>query len=206
MHDFESVDLRLHADVREKVRRANWAVLEAVYSFKGHVTPESHALLGMSEAAFQRVLGMPVGERQRVGNVGIPIWKICIDASFDRSAPSDLRICVEDSETLERLARTVTSISLTEIRKANRAIVEAVLSFRGRVDPAATFLLAMNTKRLDALHLLTARDVQKISLVNVPIWRARFDFAAPGDGKASTEMILGRDHMMRTLMKELAAG
>lgn len=206
MHDFEGVDLRLHAEVREKVRRANWAILEAIYSFKGHVSAESHILLGMSEAAFQHVLGLPVGERQRIGNVGIPIWKTCIDVSFDRSTPNELRVSVEDSDALGRLASTVTSISLSEIRKANRAVLESILSFRGRVDPAATFLLAMNAKRLDALHLLKARDVQRISLSNVPIWRARFEIAAQGEGKAGNEMILGRDHMMRTLMKELAAG
>ncbi|MGF6440617.1 hypothetical protein [Paraburkholderia youngii] len=206
MHDFESVDLRLHADVREKVRRANWAVLEAIYSFKGHVSAESHTLLGMSEVAFQHVLGLPVGERQRIGNVGIPIWKACVDVSCDRATPNELRVSLEGSDVLERLASAVTSISLTEIRKANRAILEAILSFRDRIDPAATFLLGLTAKRLDSLNLLKARDVQQISLANVPIWRARFEIAPQGDGKGGSEMVLGRDHMMRTLMKELAAG
>jgi hypothetical protein len=206
MHEFEGVALRLGADSRDKIQRANWAVLEAIYSFKGHETAQSPALLGMSEVAFRHVIGLPLSERHRLGNVGVPIWATCIEVAFDRAAPADgVRVSVENQGALEGWAATATGISVGEIRKANRAILEAILSFRDCEDPAATFLLGIMAKRLEALHCLKSRDVQKVCLGNLPFWRARFEIAPDAAGKTPNAPVLGRDHLMRTLMKELGA-
>lgn len=205
MHEFENVALRLAPESSEKIRRANWAVLEAISSFKGHEAEQSPALLGMSEGSFRHVVALPVVERQRLGNTAIPIWLTCIDVVFDRAAPNEVvEVRVEGADALEELSVTATGISLAEIRKANRAILDAVLSFRGRDDPAATFLLGLPQKRLEALHRLNSRDVQKVCLGNIPFWRARFEIGANGGGDDAVRMGLGRDRLMRTLMKELS--
>jgi hypothetical protein len=76
---------------------------------------------------------------------------------------------------IDTLQMDADDTSLNKIRVANRAIVEAVISFFNVEIGGAHMLFGMSPEQFDVARRLSAASAARLGALNMPIWRNRFN-------------------------------
>jgi len=98
------------------------------------------------------------------------------------------------------IAMATNSLSRDKIAAANRAIFEAIASFRDVKDPAAHILFGMGEEQFNLIKQMTTREAVKLAAVGLPVWLPRFELrpARPG---SDAPPVLDMENVVDTLLR-----
>ena len=96
----------------------------------------------------------------------------------------------------------VTDLSKEKILMANRAVIEAVASFRDVDFDSAHAIFGMSAESFELATQLQPRDIQRLSETRISVWKNRFELRnLPTSGAASAAPILDRQHLNDSLAR-----
>jgi hypothetical protein len=98
------------------------------------------------------------------------------------------------------IAMATNTLSRDKIAAANRAIFEAIASFRDVQDPGAHILFGMTEEQFDLIKQLTTRDAVKLAAVGLPVWLPRFQLR-PANPGSDAPPILDMENVVDTLLR-----
>jgi hypothetical protein len=98
------------------------------------------------------------------------------------------------------IAMDTNSLSRDKIAAANRAIFEAIASFRDVKDPAAHIIFGMGEEQFNLVKNMTTRDAVKLSTVGMTVWLARFEMR-PAHPGSDAPPVLDMENVVDTLLR-----
>jgi hypothetical protein len=98
------------------------------------------------------------------------------------------------------IALNINTLSRDKIAAANRAIFEAIASFRDVRDPGAHIIFGMSPEQFELIKQISTRDAVKLAAVGLPVWLPRFALrpARPG---SDAPPVLDMDNVVDTLLR-----
>jgi hypothetical protein len=101
------------------------------------------------------------------------------------------------------IAMATNSLSRDKIAAANRAIFEAIASFRDVKDPAAHILFGMGEEQFNLIKQMTTREAVKLAAVGLPVWLPRFELR-PAHPGSDAPPVLDMENVVDTLLRSFA--
>jgi hypothetical protein len=98
------------------------------------------------------------------------------------------------------IALNINTLSRDKIAAANRAIFEAIASFRDVCDPGAHIIFGMTAEQFELIKQITTRDAVRLAGVGLPVWKPRFELrpARPGSEAAP---VLYMENVVDTMLR-----